>query len=195
MSLEAVAAVVLSYLIGSIDFGAILPRLGGVDIYSVGSGNPGASNVMRTMGKGWAAAVLIGDIGKGTVGAMIGDLWVGEAAGFACLLAAVAGHCYPLWHRFRGGKGVAAMLGALLWLAPLLGVGAVVVWGGVVYATKVAALASLLVMLALVPALAAFGHRGWSLAWAGLAAALIVYRHRGNIARLLRGEERKVTAL
>ena len=146
------------------------------------------------MGRGWAAAVLVGDIGKGTVAAMFADLWAGEAAGFAAMLAVALGHTYPILHRFKGGKGVAASAGALLWLEPLLGVAAMAVWFGLVAATSIAAIASLVIMALLVPGLAAFGHRGWSLAWAGATAVLIVYRHKGNIGRMMRGEERKVQA-
>ena len=194
MQPEATLAFVAAYLIGSIDFGVILPRIGGVDIYSVGSGNPGASNVLRTMGRGWAAAVMAGDVGKGTVAAMIADLWAGEAAGFGAMLAVALGHSYPLWHRFRGGKGVAASAGALLWLEPLLGLIAVAGWVALVKITSVAAIASLATMVLLIPGVALFGHRGWSLVWTAATSVLIVYRHKGNIARMMRGEERTVNA-
>ncbi len=194
MQPEATIAFVVAYLIGSIDFGSILPRLGGVDIYSVGSGNPGASNVLRTMGRGWAVAVLVGDVGKGTVGVMIADLWAGEVAAFAAILAVAAGHSYPVWHRFKGGKGVAVTAGALLWVEPLLGVLLMALWAGLMTATSVASIASLVIMALLVPGLAVFGHRGWSLAWAAATAVLIVSRHKGNIGRMIRGEERKVQA-
>ncbi len=192
MEAQAVIAVVLAYLLGSLDFGAILPRLGGVDIYSVGSGNPGASNVLRTMGKGWAAAVMLGDVGKGFVAAMIADLWVGEAAAFAALLAATAGHCYPLFHHFRGGKGVATSGGAILWLEPLFGLFGVVFWAFVVWRWRVASIASLLLLAVTVPGMALLGHRGWSLVWMGATALLIVYRHKDNISRLRAGAERSV---
>ncbi len=194
MQPEATIALVLAYLIGSVDFGVILPRLGGVDIYRVGSGNPGASNVLRTMGRPWAAAVFVGDIGKGAVAVMIADLWAGDVAGFAAMLAVAAGHSYPVWHRFRGGKGVAATAGALLWLEPLLGLALMALWWVLVTATSVAAIASLVIMGLLVPGFAVFGNRGWSLAWAGLTAVLIVYRHKANIARMIRGDEHKVQA-
>ncbi len=190
--MEAAPAFVLAYLLGSVDFGVILPRLVGVDIYAAGSGNPGTSNVLRTMGKKWAAAVLLGDVAKGFAAALIGDLWAGEAASFACMFAVVLGHCYPLWHRFRGGKGVAAAGGALLWLEPLLGLAAIAVWGGVLALTKVASLASLAAIGLSPLGLAVLGLRGWALAWAAAAAALILFRHRGNLARLVRGEERTV---
>ena len=188
------AAVVLAYLLGSMDFGVILPRLGGVDIYAVGSGNPGASNVLRTMGKGWAAAVMLGDVGKGFVAALIADLWVGEAAGFAALFAATLGHCYPLYHRFRGGKGVATGGGGVLWLEPLIGVAGAVFWAFLVWRWRVASIASLLLLAGTVPGMALLGHRGWSLVWMSLTAVLIVYRHKDNIKRLLAGAERTVEA-
>ena len=192
MQWQAIVAVATAYLLGSIDFGVVIPRLAGVDIYSVGSGNPGASNVLRTMGRGWAAAVLAGDVGKGFVAAMIADLWVGEAAGFAAAVAAVMGHCFPLFHRFRGGKGVATAGGAMLWLEPLLGLGGLVVWSGLVAVTHVASIASLTIAALLVPGAALMGHRDWSLVWLGAAMLVIVGRHRGNIQRLLRGAEHKV---
>lgn len=181
--------VVAAYLIGSIDFGVVVPRLAGIDIYAVGSGNPGASNVLRTMGRRAAALVMLGDVGKGLGAAALGDLAVGEAVGFAAGFAAVAGHCFPIWHRFRGGKGVAAAAGMTLWLEPFLGLGMLAAWGIVVALSRRASVASLLVVAAYVPSLAAFGHRDWSLVWAGAAALLIAVRHYGNVRRLLSGAE------
>lgn len=181
-----------AYLLGSVDFGVIVPKLRGVDIYSVGSGNPGTSNVLRTMGKGAAAAVMLGDVLKGFVAAMVGDLVVGEAVGFAAGMLAVVGHCYPVWYRFKGGKGVATAGGSVFWLEPLLGIGFSVLWGGLVATTKRASIASLVLVLVYVPGMALFGHRNWSLVWAGATALLILVRHQGNIRRLLGGSEHTV---
>jgi glycerol-3-phosphate acyltransferase PlsY len=194
VSLEpaAFAVALAGYLIGSIDFGVLIPRVFGVDIYAEGSGNPGASNVLRTMGKGAAAAVMAGDILKGVAAAAVGDLVAGEVAGFAAGFAAVLGHCFPMWHRFRGGKGVAAAAGMTLWLEPLLGLGMLATWGLLVALTKRASVASLLVVTTYVPALAALGHRDWSLVWAGAVAVLVVFRHRENIGRLASGAEHTV---
>jgi glycerol-3-phosphate acyltransferase PlsY len=187
-----VAAVVAGYLIGSVDFGVIIPRLRGIDIYASGSGNPGASNVLRTMGKGTAAVVVLGDIGKGVAAAALGDLLFDAPTGFAAGAAAVAGHCFPVWHRFRGGKGVATTGGMTFWLEPVLGVVMMFGWAGLVGLTKRASIASLVLILAYVPALAGFGHRGWSLVWAGCVSVLVLARHHGNIRRLLTGSERTV---
>lgn len=188
----AVAVVLVGYLIGSVDFGVLVPRLFGVDIYAEGSGNPGASNVLRTMGRPAAAAVMVGDILKGVGAAALGDLAVGEAAGFAAGFAAVLGHCFPIWHRFRGGKGVAAAAGMTLWLEPLLGLGMIVVWSLLVVATRRASIASLVTVAAYVPGLVIFDHDDWSLLWGTAVAVLVVVRHGGNIRRLLSGSERTV---
>lgn len=187
-----IAAVVAGYLIGSVDFGVLVPRLFGVDIYEVGSGNPGTTNVLRNLGKGAAAIVLVGDVLKGVVAAAIGA-WVGpEATGFAAGFGAVAGHCFPLWHRFKGGKGVATTGGMLLWMSPVLGAVLVPAWALVTAGLKKASIASLLMALALVPGLVIAGHRGWSLVWAGAASVLILYRHGENIIRLLSGSENTI---
>ena len=185
----AIGVVCAAYLVGSIDFGVLLPKAAGVDIYAVGSGNPGATNVLRAMGRGAAAAVVLGDVAKGFCAALAGDLIGGETLGFAAGFFAVAGHCYPLWHRFRGGRGVATTAGMTLWLEWLVAAILLPVWIGLVALTKKASLASLLVIAALVPLLAAFGARGWSLVWAGGAAALVVMRHAPNIVRLAHGSE------
>lgn len=192
MDLWSITAFVTAYLIGSIDFGVVVPRLRGVDIYEVGSGNPGATNVLRSMGRGTAAVVLLGDLLKGVVAAALGDLAGGDAAGFAAGFAAVVGHCYPVWHRFRGGKGVATAGGMTLWMEPFLGLILVPMWAVVTATAKKASVASLLLAVLLVPGLALFGHRGWSLVWAGLTSILVLYRHRGNMVRLLRGSEHTI---
>jgi glycerol-3-phosphate acyltransferase PlsY len=187
-----IAAVAAGYLIGSIDFGVIVPRLAGVDIYGTGSGNPGATNVLRSMGRAAAASVLLGDLVKGLVAAMIGDLVGGVAVGFAAGFAAVAGHCFPIWHRFRGGKGVATAGGMTFWLEPLLGLAMLAVWVATVRLTRRASVASVLVALGYLPGVAAFGHRSWTLVWAAGAAGLIVARHHANIRRLVHGEEHTI---
>ena len=115
-----IAAIVAGYLLGSVDFGVIVPRLLGVDIYGTGSGNPGATNVLRTMGRKEAALVLLGDLAKGVGAAALGSWAGGPVIGFAAGLAAVVGHCFPVWHRFKGGKGVAAA-GGMVGLAGAVG--------------------------------------------------------------------------
>ena len=195
---QVLIALVAAYLIGSIDFGVIVPKLLGVDIYHTGSGNPGTSNVLRTMGKGPAALVMIGDALKGVVAAAIGAYfggsggWSVDTLAVAASFAAVLGHILPVWHRFRGGRGVATAIGASVYLAPLFGIALAVLWLAMTLIGKVASLASLVAMVLYVPGLAIAGYRGWSLVWAAGIVALVITRHQENIARLVRGEERGV---
>jgi glycerol-3-phosphate acyltransferase PlsY len=191
---DTALALVLAYLIGSIDFGVIVPRMMGKDIYAQGSGNPGTSNVFRTVGKKAAAAVLLGDSVKGLAAAALGAVLVGPVVGFAAGFFAVIGHCFPVWHRFRGGRGVATAIGAVLWLEPIWGLILGVGWAGVVATTKTASIASLVAMVLYVPGYAAFGTRGAALLWAAATALLVIARHHGNIRRIFTGRERRVTS-
>ena len=190
----------MAYLIGSIDFGVIVPRMLGVDIYATGSGNPGTSNVMRSLGKGPAALVLFGDGAKGAIAAAIGAAWASvvtntasiETLAFACAFAAVLGHVAPIWHRFHGGRGVATAIGAAIFLAPVFGVLLAAAWLVVTLVFKVASIASLGAMVLYVPGFAFAGYRGWSLAWAAAIAVLVIARHAPNIRRLAAGTEQSV---
>ncbi len=190
--METAISIAIAYLLGSIDAGVIVPRLMGVDIYEHGSGNPGASNVMRTLGKKAGAAVMLVDALKGFFAALIGAAMVSDVVGFWCALAAVVGHVFPVWHRFRGGRGVATAIGAVLFLEPWFGLILAVGWGGTVALTKTASIASLGAMAVYVPGYALFGWRGWALLAAALTATLVVIRHAGNIRRLLGGSEQTV---
>jgi glycerol-3-phosphate acyltransferase PlsY len=191
--METFSALLLAYLLGSIDFGAIVPRLMGVDIYEHGSGNPGASNVFRTLGKKAGGLVMAGDALKGLAAAGIADLWVGETVGFAAAFLAVVGHVFPVFFKFKGGRGVATAIGAVLWLEPLFGLLLTALWVGIVLVLKVASIGSLTAMALYVPGFAITGHRGWSLVWAGAGAVLVVVRHTPNIRRMISGSERRVT--
>jgi glycerol-3-phosphate acyltransferase PlsY len=193
---SVVLAVVASYLIGSLDFAVLVARMHGVDIHRVGSGNPGTSNVLRTLGRGPAAMVLVGDLLKGVIAAAIGTLaGGGDPQGvwaFAAGLAAVLGHCYPVFHRFKGGKGVATGAGVLLYTIPLGGLLLGALWGAVVGITRVASFGSLGVVVLAIPVAVWQGVRGPSLAVLAAILILIVWRHRGNIARMVGEGERKV---
>ncbi len=199
--MDVFAPFVIAYLIGSIDFGVIVPRLLGVDIYATGSGNPGTSNVMRSLGKGPAALVLLGDGAKGAAAAAIGAAWATivsntasvETVAFACAFAAVLGHIAPIWHRFRGGRGVATAIGAAIYLAPVFGLLLALLWLIVTLVFKVASVASLGAMVLYVPGFALSGYRGWTLVWASAIAVLVVVRHAPNIRRLVTGSERTVS--
>jgi acyl phosphate:glycerol-3-phosphate acyltransferase len=190
-------ALVVAYLIGSVDFAVVVARMHGVNIHEVGSGNPGASNVMRTLGRGPAVMVFIGDALKGVIAAAIGTLLTRATSpispwAFAAGLAAVFGHCYPIYHRFRGGKGVATGGGVVFFTMPLAGLILTAVWATVARLTRVASVASLTVLVTTIPLALWQGVRGMALVLLGAMLALVVYRHRGNIARILRRSEQKV---
>ena len=191
MTLAIAIALVGAYLIGSIDFASFVARLHGVDIREVGSGNPGTSNVLRTLGKGPAAMVLVGDALKGVAGAALGMMASGSTSHwmYATGLAAVLGHCYPVFHKFKGGKGVATGLGVLLFTLPIVGVIVLFAWAILTKVTKLPALASLVVVFGTIPLAWLGGARGLDLLWLGLAIVLIVWRHRSNIHRLVKGKE------
>lgn len=199
MSLGIALAVLAAYVIGSIDFAVIVARMHGVDIREVGSGNPGASNVLRSVGRVPGTMVLVGDTLKGVVGAAMGMVASGTADpqiewAFLAGFAAVVGHCYPIFHRFRGGKGVATGLGVLFFTVPVVGVIMVVGWLILVKLTKTASISSLIMVLAAIPLAIWQGVRGMSLVWFGATIVLVFWRHRGNIQRVFRGNEEKVQA-
>jgi len=190
-------AMIAAYLVGSIDFAVIVGRMYGVDIHQEGSGNPGMSNVLRTMGRVPAAMVFIGDTLKGTIGAAMG--WVASGSpdpavhwAFLAGLAAVVGHCYPIFHRFRGGKGVATGGGVLLFTVPIVAVIEIAVWFLVFWLTKTASIGSMVIVVITIPMLIWQGVTGLSLVWVALIIALVIWRHRGNIKRMLSGSEEKV---
>jgi glycerol-3-phosphate acyltransferase PlsY len=190
-------AIIAAYLVGSIDFAVIVGRMYGVDIHQEGSGNPGMSNVLRTMGRVPAAMVFIGDTLKGTIGAAMG--WVASGSpdpavhwAFLAGLAAVVGHCYPIFHGFKGGKGVATGGGVLLFTVPIVAVIEIAVWFLVFWLTKTASIGSMVIVVITIPILIWQGVTGLSLVWVALIIALVVWRHRGNIKRMLSGSEEKV---
>ncbi|NND03150.1 MAG: glycerol-3-phosphate 1-O-acyltransferase PlsY [Acidimicrobiia bacterium] len=189
---QPVAALVVAYLLGSVDFGVLVSRRMGVDIYEHGSGNPGTSNVLRTLGKKAAGLVLLGDALKGLVAVGIASWLGGETVGFAAAFLATAGHSFPIWHRFRGGRGVATAIGGAIWLEPLLGLALAIGWLAIVLATKTASIASLGAMALYVPLFLIAGHRGWAILWAALTAALVIWRHSDNIRRILTRAENRV---
>ena len=195
-------ALVAAYVVGSIDFAVIVSRMHGVDIHEVGSGNPGTTNVLRTLGKGPAIMVLLGDTLKGVIGAAMGWVAAGAASGdpnplgpwvFAAGFAAVIGHCYPIFHRFKGGKGVATGFGVLIFTMPLVAVIIGVSWAILTKITKTASISSMIVVVATIPLAAWQGVSGLSWVWLVLTIVLVVWRHKGNIQRMVRGTEEKVT--
>ena len=193
-------AVLAAYLIGSISFAVITSRLFGLpDPRTYGSGNPGATNVLRSGRKAAAIATLAGDAAKGAVPVLLvrwlgTSLGMGEAALAGAALGAFIGHLYPLYFGFKGGKGVATALGVVLGLSGWLALVALVVFLGVVLATRYVSLASILAAVAAAAATPALFGAGWIALSMAVMALLIVWRHRANVRRLLDGQESRLGA-
>ena len=185
------AALAFGYLCGSIPFGLLLTRLAGLgDVRSIGSGNIGATNVLRTGNKTVAAATLMSDLLKGTLAAVVGAIWGPDTAVMAGL-GAFVGHILPVWLGFRGGKGVATFIGVLLglfWKAALI---FCAIWLAVAAISRYSSLSALVASAATPAVLAWFGESQLAELFL-LMAAITFFTHRANIGRLLRGEESKI---
>lgn len=187
--------VAFGYLLGSIPFGVILTRLFGAgDLRQIGSGNIGATNVLRTGRKGLAAATLVLDGAKGAVAVLLARHFVPELGDHAAMIAGAAamiGHCYPVWLGFRGGKGVATLLGLALALAWPIGLVFAAVWIGTVLLARISSLGGMLGAVSAPIAALGFGYPVYAAGLAGLA-LIVLWRHRENIARLRAGTEPRI---
>ena len=195
------SVVCISYLLGSIPSGYVAGRLAGVDVRKQGSGNIGATNVLRVLGKPWGISVFVVDALKGFVAVRFAILMCARNAGtagsseFYAIIAAatcVAGHSFPIWLGFKGGKGVATSAGALLGVVPIATVVIFLVWFTVLRISRYVSVASMLAALALPIVVAALGRSFVLIAFSAVMAALVVWRHRSNIARLRTGTEQRL---
>jgi glycerol-3-phosphate acyltransferase PlsY len=188
-------ALAFGYLLGSIPFGLVLTRLtGGPDLRAIGSGNIGATNVLRTGNKALAAATLLGDMLKGTAAVLIAQrfgMGAAIAGGLAAGLGAFLGHLFPVWLGFKGGKGVATYIGVLLALVWQAALAFGVIWIAVAAATRYSSLAALVASAAMPAILWFMGYPAEALLFL-IMTVLIWFMHRANIARLLNGSEGKI---
>ena len=186
--MDAIAAFAIAYLLGSIPFGLLLTRLGGAgDLRNIGSGSIGATNVLRTGRKGLAAATVLLDAGKAVVAVLLAAHWLPGNEGVAAV-GAVIGHCFPVWLKFRGGKGFAAAAGVCLALAwQVMAVGAVV-WSATLALSRISSVSSMVAVLAAPVAAWLFGLPAVATVLCVIA-AIVIFQHRGNIARLRAGTE------
>jgi acyl phosphate:glycerol-3-phosphate acyltransferase len=190
--LTLLAAGIISYLLGSIPFGLLLTRLAGHgDIRQIGSGNIGATNVLRTGSKGAAALTLLLDLAKGWAAVLIGKT-LGADAALVAAGCVVIGHMFPVWLGFRGGKGVAPALGVLLGLAWLVALGAALVWLATALMLRYSSLAALVAAVAAAIFAPFVADRATAAVIAGIA-LLIVLRHHANIRRLIAGTESRIS--
>lgn len=188
------SAAVIGYIIGSVPFGLILTRMAGLgDIRKIGSGNIGATNVLRTGRKDLALATLLCDIGKAALAALIFQMLSHQQTiGITAGVAAVIGHNYPVWLHFKGGKGVASTLGLLLAMTPLTGIITALTWLITACVFRYSSLAALTALtVAPIAAYATETHKAVAGIY-GLLTLLSFYRHRTNIQRLIKGEESKI---
>jgi glycerol-3-phosphate acyltransferase PlsY len=192
MPTALLVSIALGYLLGSIPFGVIVTRAAGAgDLRTIGSGNIGTTNVLRTGRKDLAALTLAGDMLKATAAALIARHLFGEPAGLAAGAAAFVGHVFPVWLGFKGGKGVATYLGALLGAAWPVALAFAGVWIGVAWTTRYSSASALAASLTAPVLLALFVGLVPALVFAALTAALWAL-HRDNIARLLAGRESRI---
>ena len=190
--MTALLAAILGYLLGSIPFGLLLTRLAGYgDIRRVGSGNIGATNVLRTGSKGLAALTLLLDLGKGATAVIITHGWGPQAALFAAGCV-ILGHMFPVWLGFRGGKGVATALGVLIPLAWPVAVIAIILWVATVLLFHYSSLAALVAAIASAGIAPLIVDTKTALVITGIA-LLIIFRHHTNIRRLIAGTESRVS--
>lgn len=189
--LSLIMALIGGYLLGSIAFGIVITRLAGLeDIRKIGSGNIGATNVLRT-GRRWLAALtLLGDFGKGFAAVAIAGIW-GEPLGLFAGLGAFLGHLYPFWLGFKGGKGVATYVGILTGISVIAAAAFGAIWLAVAFLSRYSSLAALSASLATPFLLALLGYRP-AIGLFTILTALVFIRHHANISRLIKGEESKI---
>ncbi|WP_336986701.1 glycerol-3-phosphate 1-O-acyltransferase PlsY [Altererythrobacter aquiaggeris] len=189
--MDWIFASLLGYAFGSVPFGLLLTRIAGLgDVRNIGSGNIGATNVLRTGNKALAAATLMLDLAKGFAPVALAWAWLPDVAGFAAL-GAILGHCFPVWLKFKGGKGVATLAGVCFALAWQIGAVYAAVWIGMLAIMRFSSLAGMTAAVAAPIAAFAFGFPGLVPVLTAIA-ALILWLHRENIARLRAGTEPKV---
>lgn len=191
--LGPVAALLLGYLLGAIPFGLLLTRIGGAgDLRSIGSGNIGATNVLRTGRKELAAATLLLDVGKGAAAVLLAEaIWPGTGA--LAGMAAFLGHCYPVWLRFRGGKGVATLMGVVLALCWPAGLVYAAAWIALLALLRISSLSGMTAAVSAPVSAAYFGRIDLVLLFLALA-LIVLWKHRENVDRLLSGTEPRVGA-
>ncbi len=185
-------ALALGYLSGSVPWGLLLTKAAGLgDIRQIGSGNIGATNVLRTGHKGLAAATMVLDVLKGVAPLLLANWLWGEAAGLWAGFGAMLGHAFPVWLGFKGGKAVATGAGVLLGAAWWLGLTAILVWVAMLAITRISSASALAAVVA-APVIAAIGGRWDYAVFAAGIGALVAWRHKANIQRLLAGTEPRV---
>lgn len=185
-------ALVLAYLLGSIPFALIAGKLHGVDLREAGSGNLGATNVFRTLGRTAGVTVMVLDIAKGAAAVLVAVALTDNPWPIAAGALAILGHVFPVWTHFKGGKGVAVGAGALIGLVPAASGVLLVLWILLVVFTRYVSVASIVAALAAAPLAFGFGAPWSYVVFIALAGLFVIYKHRENIVRLVHGDESRI---
>ena len=189
---DSLLALIVGYLLGSLPFGYWAGRLKGVDLRTVGSGNTGGTNAVRVLGPKVGVPVIVLDIAKGAVAARLGGEIGGADAAVLASVAAVLGHAFPFWLRFRGGKAVATGAGTMLALVPWIGVTVFIIWIVVGLVTRYVSVASIVAAFSY-SVLCVISGQPWAItAYTFVAALFVLWRHRENVARLRAGTENRL---
>ncbi len=185
--------VVFAFLMGSVPFGVIVARFKGVDLKRVGSGNIGATNVLRAMGRGPAILTLSGDVMKGALSVAVGKYFLNDPLMLGIVgLSSILGHNFSVFLRFRGGKGVATTAGVLLVYSPKIAAVTVALWLVVIIVTRYSSLGAVIGFGVLPASMYLLDHTQEKMIVSFLMSGLIIFRHAGNIDRLIHGKERKI---
>ncbi len=190
-------AVIAAYLLGSVNFSLAAASLAGrtAELRASGSGNPGASNVMRAMGLRWAIPVLLLDVGRGAGVALAATTFIqGPWQPYAVCLSLILGNLFPLFHKFQGGKGIANSLGVFLGLDWLVALSSCAIWFAVALPSRYASAGSLAMMLAIPIGLHLHGAPTQATAFGAVIFVLTLFTHRSNISRLLKGQEKRLNS-
>lgn len=186
----SIFSIILSYFLGNVSPAIIIGRLAGIDIRSQGSGNAGATNVLRVLGKKAAIATLLIDILKGVLAVLIGRYMLNQDLAIACGMAVFLGHIWPVIFGFRGGKGIATAFGAIITISPSLGlIAAAIAFAGIIITRRVS-IGSMAAAISLPIIAYALSPESW--AWTLPMVAIVIFKHRTNIIRVIKGEEPKI---
>jgi len=190
--IKGVVVIILSYLFGSIPFGVLISKYKGIDIQKSGSGNIGATNVLRTLGRLPALITLFGDLLKGTFTILLAKGLLEEPWIALSGMAVILGHIFPISLRFKGGKGVATAIGVFLVYSPIVFISSVLIWSIVVYIFRYSSLGAIVTFLSLPVIISIMDPDKVKIIFSSLISLIILYRHRENIGRLLKGTETKI---
>lgn len=186
------AVIILSYLLGSIPFGVLVSKFKGIDLRSKGSGNIGATNVLRTIGKGAAAFTLIGDLLKGSLAIISAKYFLVEPWIAISGIAVISGHIFPLFLKFKGGKGVATAFGVILIYSPLVAICSISLWVIMVYVFRYSSLGAIISFLFLPVIMALLDPEKVKILLSVFISGVIILRHKENVKRLFKGMETKI---